>query len=137
MDVDETPQIWLHYLQGGHRELQRFLKYIQTKQTVKICCSGLVWCFSSEIRIKQKLHKFESMLWKDLPKNSLLKRFRKFTIVSNFTVIELFPAIRSWPNISLFKPFSDDIAFLRYGLLIFMKLNLMLLISVIIRNRGN
>ena len=45
LNVHETPQIWRNYLQGGDQEQQRFLKYIlyiQTKQTVKICSFGMV-----------------------------------------------------------------------------------------------
>ena len=44
-NVHETQQIWLNYLQGGDRELHRLLKYVQIKQTLKICSFGLVWLF--------------------------------------------------------------------------------------------
>ena len=38
-------QIWRNYLQGDDREQHRFLNYILTKQTVKICSFCLVWRF--------------------------------------------------------------------------------------------
>ena len=41
----DTQQIWLNYLQGGDRELHMLLKYVQIKQTLKICSFGLVWLF--------------------------------------------------------------------------------------------
>ena len=43
LNVHETQQIWPNCLQGCDRELHRLLKYIQIKQTVKICSFGLVW----------------------------------------------------------------------------------------------
>ena len=43
--IHDTPQLWRNYLQGGDRERHRFLKYIQTKQTVKICSFDIVWWF--------------------------------------------------------------------------------------------
>ena len=75
------------------------------------------------------------MKLKALLKNTFLKTFTKLTLVSNFTVNELFPATISWSNTRLLKAFSDDfLAFFRHGLSVFTKLNLMLLTSVNIRN---
>ena len=77
------------------------------------------------------------MKLKALPKNTFLKKFTKLTLVSNFTVNKSFPATVSWSNTKLLKAFSDDLAFRRNGLSVFTKLNLMLLTSVNIRNKGN
>ena len=60
------------------------------------------------------------------------------SFVSNFTVNGLFPAIMSWSNTYMLKAFSDDLAFFQHDLLlVFAKLNVILLTSVNIRNRGN
>ena len=92
-----------------------------------------------ENRIKQMLHNTSRPCYeiKKFAQNRLLKKFTKLTFVSNFTVNELFPITINWSNTKLLKAFSDDLAFFRHGLSVFTKLNLMLLISVNIRNRGN
>ena len=92
-----------------------------------------------ENRIKQMLHSTSRPCYenKNFAKKSFLKKFTKYTFLSNFTVNEVFPTTMYWSNTKLLKAFSDDVAFFRHGLSVFTKLNLMLLISVNIRNRGN
>ena len=59
LDVHDTSQIWRNYLQGGDHEQHRFLKYIQIKQTVKICSFVIVWWF-----FRWNLNKAEvALLW--------------------------------------------------------------------------
>ena len=84
MDVHDTPQIWRNYLQGGDREQDRFLKYIQTKQTTKVCSFVLFSDFSAEIRIKQKLHchEIKSFAKKQFIKKNLLSWHSLLTSLS-------------------------------------------------------
>ena len=74
-------QIWRNYLQGGDQEQHRFLRYIQNKQTVKIC-SFLTFLeiFSTEIWIKEKLHNTSRPCYgetKSFTKKHFLKSFYK------------------------------------------------------------
>ena len=84
--------------------------------------------------MKQKLHIASRPYYatKSFPKNHILKKIYKIDIIN-----ELFPATKGWSNTKFLKAFSDDIAFCRPGLQIFTELNLILLTSVNIRNRGN
>ena len=119
-----------------------FQNIFRPNKPLKFAVLSLFGDFPAEIWIKQKLHNtsrscFHVMKLKALLKNTFLKTFTKLTLVSNFTVNELFPATISWSNTTLLKAFSDDLAFFRHGLSVFTKLNLMLLTSVNIRNRRN
>ena len=74
MDVDETPQIWPNYLQGDDRELYRFLKYIQTNQTVKICSFGLVWWFLRRNVNKTEVEQYSCPCYKKLCQKTLSQK---------------------------------------------------------------
>ena len=129
LNVHETQQICSNCLQGGDRELHRLLKYIQIKQTVKICSFGLVWWFFRWNLNKTKVaHYFHNMKLKALPKKHFPKKFTKFTLSTNY--------FSQAGQILICFPFSDNLAFCRHGLSVFTKLDLLLLASVNIRNRG-
>ena len=121
----ETQQIWLNYLQGGDRELHRLLKYVQIKQTVKICSFGLA-CWFLRWNLKQRLH---ITLRPCYEIKSFPKKLTKFTLSANYFS-------QAGQMLNCF-PFPDNLAFCRHGLSVFTKLDLLLLTSVNIKNRGD
>ena len=111
--------------------IPHFSKYLRLNKPLKFAVLAWFSDFSSEIRIKQRLHITlrPCSETKSFAKKHFLKKIYKVDIVN-----ELFLA--SWSNTKLLRAFSDNLAFCRDGLSVFTKLNLMFLTSVNNINRG-
>ena len=106
------------------------------KKTLKFAVLDLFGNISAEIWIKQKLHNalrpscYETTSFA----KKRLKNLQSWHSLKTSLPTNSFP--QQWAG-QILEPFSDELAFFQHGLLVFAKLNLILLTSVNIRNRGN
>ena len=121
----ETPQIWLWYFQGGDRELHRLLKMESNQNKLKLAFLVVFGDIPGENLIETVLHNISLPCYKTkrFAKKTVLWKFTKLTLVTNFKVNELFPASMCWSNTELVKVFPHALVFLRHGLSVYTKSN--------------